>query len=92
MAALNLKEMKKPDDLVIFDVYPDAVSAHIAKGVLNTNGIECMITNELMSGILPLSNLPVGGANLMVFRKDLDRAREIMAANDSDGAEVGKCE
>lgn len=77
--------MEKPDDLVLFDEYPDAVSAHIAKGVLSTNGIECMITNENMSGILPLSDLPVGRTRLLVFRKDLDTARKIMASAPCDG-------
>ena len=37
--------MNKPDDLVLFEVYDDAVSAYIAKGVLETNGIQAMVTN-----------------------------------------------
>lgn len=71
--------MKKPDDLVILDVYRDAVTAYMAKGVLAENGVESMVTNELMSSILPL-NMALGGVRLLVFRRDLEKAREILAA------------
>ncbi len=75
--------MDTPDDLVTFDTYPDAVSAHIAKGVLNTNGIECLLTNERMSSIMPLPNmLPIAGVQLLVKRKDLDAAHAIIESND----------
>lgn len=71
--------MKKPDDLVILDVYRDAVTAYMEKGVLAENGVESMVTNELMSSILPL-NMALGEVRLLVFRRDLEKAREILAA------------
>ena len=72
--------MENPEKLVTFGTYPDAVSAYIAKGVLNTNGIECVITNERMSGIFPLPDLPIGQVRILVFEKDLEMARNIMSS------------
>ncbi len=79
--------MNNPEELVTFGTYPDAVSAYIVKGVLNTNGIECVITNERMSGIFPLPDLPIGQVNILVFKKDLELANKIMSSapcNDDD--------
>ena len=76
--------MENPEELVTFGVYPDAVSAYIAKGVLNTNGIECVITNERMSWLYPLHDLPIGQVGVLVFRKDLELARQIMSSAAED--------
>ena len=76
--------MNKPDDLVLFEVYDDAVSAYIAKGVLETNGIQAMVTNELMSGVLPLTMLSVGQVRLLVKRSDLETAHKIIEDNNND--------
>lgn len=78
--------MEKPDDLVTLDIYVDAVSAYIAKGVLSENGVESMVTNELMSSLLPL-NLSLGEVRLLVFRKDYEKACEILAANRSESSD-----
>lgn len=80
--------MENPEELVTFGVYPDAVSAYIAKGVLNTNGIECVITNERMSGIFPLPDLPIGQVSILVFKKDLQIAKEIMSSATMDEYET----
>lgn len=77
---INEQIMENPEKLVTFGTYPDAVSAYIAKGVLNTNGIECVITNERMSGIFPLPDLPIGQVCILVFEKDLEMARNIMSS------------
>lgn len=74
--------MKKTDngsDLVIFDSYPTDVDAYIAKGVLETNGIPCIINNEIFSTVYPIGLSPWGSVKLLVFRRDLDAAREIMS-------------
>lgn len=73
--------MENPEDLVTFDVYPDAVTAYIIKGVLNTNGIECVIANENMSSLLPLPDCSASKVRILVFRKDFDAAKEIVARN-----------
>lgn len=78
--------MKKPDDLVTFAVFEDAVSAYIIKGVLDTNGIESAVADELMSVILPL-NMSVNRVRLLVRRCDLEAARRIVAENRSGETE-----
>lgn len=78
--------MEKPDDLVVLDEFADAVSAYIVKGVLGENGIESVVSNELMSGLLPL-NFAVGKVRLSVLRKELDEARRILEAAQSEEME-----
>lgn len=76
--------MEKPEDLVELGIFDDAVSAYIIKGVLSTNGIESVVTNELMSGILPLNTLSVGQVRLLVFRKQLEEARRVVERNSEE--------
>lgn len=81
--------MKKPEDLVTFDTYPDAVTAYIIKGVLNTNGIECVVANENMSTLLPLPDCSASKVRILVFRKDFDTAKDIVARNrDTEESDV----
>lgn len=81
--------MKKPEDLVTFDTYPDAVTAYIIKGVLNTNGIECVIANENMSTLLPLPDCSASKVRILVFRKDFDTAKDIVDRNtDTEESDV----
>ena len=83
--------MKKPDDLVTFAVFEDAVSAYIIKGVLDTNGIESAGADQMMSVILPL-NMSVNRVRLLVRRCDLEAARRIVAENRSEDTELDKNE
>ena len=71
------------DKLVTLDSFPDAVSAYIIKGVLNTNGIECVVTNERMSTILPMPGLPICEVRLLVKEKDLNEAIRIIEENNA---------
>lgn len=66
----------------------DAVSAYIVKGVLNTNGIECVLSNERMSWLYPLPDLPIGQVSILVFKKDLQLAKEIMSSATMDEYET----
>ena len=73
--------MEKDDDVVKFDGYPDTVSAYIVKGLLETNGIQSFVTTEFMSSLYPIGQV-IGEVNLMVMRKDLERARQIVDEQD----------
>lgn len=83
LAAYVLKQfyMQKDDDLVVFDVFDSAFKANIVKGVLETNGVLCMITNEIFSSVFPLTDSFIGQIRVLVFRKDLELAKKIMASN-----------
>lgn len=70
--------MEKDDDLILLNTYYSDADAYIAKGVLETNGIPCIINNEIMSSVYPLTVTPLGGIRLLIFRRDLEAARELL--------------
>lgn len=68
--------------------YDNAVEANMVKGVLETNGVHCIVVNDMMSSILPLAPLKTGLVKVMVFEQDVSLARNILAsapADDDDG-------
>jgi len=73
--------MEKDDDLILFGTYYSDVDAYIAKGVLETNGIPCIINNEIMSSVYPITVTSLGEIRLLIFRRDLDEARKLLGGN-----------
>lgn len=73
--------------LVVLGEYPSDIDANIVKGVLETNGVRCIITNEIISSLLPIASLSPDMVRVMVFERDLDEARRILASApiDDDG-------
>jgi len=71
----------KDDNLVVFGKYDTAVDANIVKGVLETNGIPAGVIGDSVANALLLNPMCV-----VVFAKDLDRAREVMSAPIDDEA------
>lgn len=82
-----MADQKRGDDLVIFDTYVNDADAYIAKGVLETNGIPCVINNEIFSSVYPVTLSPWGAIKLLVFRRDLERAHQIMESKPLPGQE-----
>lgn len=70
----------KDSDLVVFGTYYSDADAYIAKGVLETNGVPCIINNEIMSTVYPITVTSLGEIKLLVFRRDLELAWRIMEA------------
>lgn len=70
----------KDSDLVVFGTYYSDADAYIAKGVLETNGVPCIINNEIMSTVYPITVTSLGEIKMLVFRRDLELARRIMEA------------
>jgi len=57
----------------------NAVEAHLIKGKLNNEGIECFITNENMATLKPgYDNLLGFGIEIMINEDDLAKARELL--------------
>ena len=79
--------MNKPESLVKIGSYPDSISAHMVKGVLSTNGVECVLSNDVMSSILPLPSISWGEVSVFVFQKDLELAKEILDSEITDNQE-----
>lgn len=53
--------------------YNNYVSANIAKGLLEDNGVECYLKDENVSTIMPIWNIAIGGVKLFVSP---DQAKE----------------
>lgn len=70
--------------LVVLRTFSDNVEAYIAKGVLESNGIVCILNDEIMSSVYPLTLTSIGGIKLLVRREDLDKAEEILSINTTD--------
>lgn len=68
--------MEKNDEIVVFRKYYDPVNANIVKGVLETNGVIAGVTGDSTAHALMMTRYSV-----MVFRRDLQRAEEIMQVN-----------
>lgn len=68
-------------DFVIVGNFPDSVSAHIAKGLLEAHGIQCFLENDdLISRSTHLS-VAFGGINLKVKEEDSERAKKLLSEN-----------
>lgn len=65
-------------DHVPVAVYDNYVSAHIAKGRLEEDGIHCWLKDENTVTIDPILTNAVGGIKLMVVRGDAEKATGIL--------------
>ncbi|MFI5138163.1 MAG: DUF2007 domain-containing protein [Sphingobacteriales bacterium] len=68
------------DKIITFESYYDPMLAHIVRTRLEANGISCFIADENTIGANPLYNQAVGGIKIKIFEHDLERCREILAA------------
>lgn len=66
--------------LAVLDEFETAVEANIVKGVLETNGVHSIVTNDVTSWLWPVAPLKMGMVKVMVFEDDLDLARSILAS------------
>ena len=69
------------DELAVLSEYENAIEASMVKGVLETNGVPAMLTNEIMSTVLSLAPINYGMVRVLVFRRHLDLARKILASS-----------
>lgn len=70
--------MKDKEDLVVLGEYENTIEASMIKGVLETNGIQAMLTNEIMSNVLSLAPINYGMVRVLVFRSDLEQAKQVL--------------
>lgn len=68
-------------NLVIAETFYSASKAHIAKGVLEEEGIESMIADETSAQVLSLT-VGLGGIRLMVDEENLEKAKELISQMD----------
>jgi len=72
------------DKIVVFESFPDPINAHIVKGLLNSYGIECFLSDELMVTLNVMYGPAIGGVKLHVFEKDVDRIQAILKSENSE--------
>ena len=65
---------------VILNAYSNYVDAHIARGVLEEEGINCWLKDEHTVTIDPILTNAVGGIKIMVHKDQAERAGGLLAA------------
>jgi Putative prokaryotic signal transducing protein len=63
--------------------YRDVLDAQLAMSKLESEGIECSLVNEYLIGVLWKLSTAVGGVQVQVARADFERARTILATDES---------
>jgi hypothetical protein len=72
-----------PEQFVTVGRYMDPVEAHMAKGVVESAGLECFLQGENANNLLSVAFR----ARLLVHRKDEAAAKELLSGGEpSDGA------
>ena len=71
---------EKEDDLVVLNHYENTVDANVIAGMLEANGIPCMIQNETASIVLEMGNW--SKPRILVFRRDLKAAMDLIEGSE----------
>ncbi len=79
------------NDFILINAYNNYVEAHIARGVLEEEGINCWLKDEYTLTIDPILTNAVGGIKLMVARSQAQRALDILARLRKDAKAVISC-
>jgi Zn finger protein HypA/HybF involved in hydrogenase expression len=66
-------------DFVLLNSYSNYIDAHIARGVLEEEGISCWLKDENTVTIDPILTNAVGGIKIMVPQSEAPRAWEILS-------------
>jgi len=64
--------------LITIDNFPDNISANLAKGILEAEGIPCYLKNDSIIGIRPELSVAFSGISLQVKEEDAKKAKEIL--------------
>ena len=83
--------MGKDEEVVVFAMYDDPVEANIVKGVLESNGVVAGVMGDAFANTM-MKGFAQGTMRVVVFRKDLERAREIMDSASIAESELDNCE
>lgn len=66
------------DEIVFCKDFDNDISAQIETEVLRANNIPYILDNQVFSNIYPIGFNSLGAVRLMVFRRDLERALELL--------------
>ena len=62
------------DEIIVLEIFNDSLTAGFAQNKLKEEGIESFLADENVIGLNPL-----GGIELKIFSRDLERAKKILA-------------
>lgn len=65
-------------EFIVLNSYNTYIDAHIAKGVLESEGIHCWMNDENTITVNPILTNAVGGIKLMVDKENAQRAWDIL--------------
>ena len=65
-------------DLVCIKTYNNRLEAELEKGLLDSRGIQAMISSDDAGGMRPDLSWSTGGVRLLVKQEDADRALELL--------------
>jgi len=74
--------MSREEEIVVFETYYDRMLAEIIRTKLEANGIPCFLSDESIGTMYPVYNNGAGGIKLRVFKRDMDKAKEIVSQDD----------
>ena len=72
--------MGKDDDIIVFAMYDDRIKANMVKDILESNGVIAGVMGDSIANTL-MKGFTQGSMRVVVLRKDLPLAREIMDSN-----------
>ena len=76
------------EKLVTVGTFDMPTEAHLAKGLLEANGLEAFLADELTVGVAWHLSNAVGGIKLQVPETDVERATGILAARDDSSIDA----
>jgi hypothetical protein len=72
------------DKIVTYKTFDNSPEAHIIKSLLESNGIECFLSNENFVSLNPILSQATGGIKLNVFEKDIDKIEAIIKSENEE--------
>ncbi len=79
----------EPDRLATAAIFYSLHEADVAKGLLDSCGVDCFLVDEHMHRVHPLAGDVLGGIRLQVAAKDLQLAKQVLQGPfESDGKGV----
>lgn len=72
------------DKLIVFKTFNNPINANIAKGLLESNGIESVLKDENTIYTNPIYTTALGGIKLLINESDYDDAVSLFSDSEAD--------
>jgi hypothetical protein len=66
------------EKIIVLSNYQNLMEAEIVKARLIDSGVECFLSNTIMTGLNPVYNDSYSGIKLHIFERDLKQAQAIL--------------